>query len=206
MDTHLSLCHECDLLHENPDITVGKSAHCSRCGALLFHKQDDGFTRSLAFTVAGLVFFVLANLFPILSFSMRGNTKYNQLIDGALTFLETDYWPLGIIVLVFSVIAPFLVLCFLLIILVPIQLGMRPRFLKWQLRSLIWLRPWAMAEILLVGIMVAYVKLGDVAIVHVGISLASIMAMVLMTLLAFASLDFHTLWNRVSHLQEERST
>ena len=204
MAAHLSLCHECDLLHEIPKIDVGKSAHCSRCGALLFHKQSEGITASLALALAGLVFFLLANFFPILSFSLRGNTKYNQLIDGAITFLQTDYWPLGIVVLVFSVITPFLVLCFLLSILIPLQLGVRPRLLEWQLRTLVFLRPWAMAEILLVGVMVAYVKLGDFAVVHVGISLVSIMAMVLTTLMAFALLDFHSLWERVWILQKTR--
>jgi paraquat-inducible protein A len=97
---------------------------------------------------------------------------------------------------VFSVIAPVLILCFLISVLLPLQLGLRPRFFEWQLKCLIYLRPWAMAEILLVGVMVAYVKLGDFAVVHVGISLLSIIAMVLCTLLAFATLDFHALWQR----------
>ncbi len=196
MSSQIHLCHECDLVHEVSRVDDGSSAHCLRCGALLFHKQGEEFSTSLAFAMAGFMFFIVANLFPILSFSMRGNTKENLLIDGVLTFLQTEYWMLGALVLVFSVIAPVLILCFLISLLLPLQLGVRPRFFEWQLKALIYLRPWAMAEILLVGVMVAYVKLGDFAVVHVGISLLSIIAMVLCTLLAFATLDFHALWLR----------
>jgi paraquat-inducible protein A len=196
LSSQIHLCHECDLVHEVSQVSEGNSAHCTRCGALLFHKYGEEFATSLAFAMAGFMFFIVANMFPILSFTMRGNTKENQLIDGALTFLQTEYWMLGALVLVFSVIAPVLILCFLISVLLPLQLGLRPRFFEWQLKCLIYLRPWAMAEILLVGVMVAYVKLGDFAVVHVGISLLSIIAMVLCTLLAFATLDFHALWQR----------
>lgn len=88
-------------------------------------------------------------------------------------------------------------------LLLPLQFGFRPRFFEWQLKCLIFLRPWAMAEILLVGVMVAYVKLGDFAVVHIGLSLLSIIAMVICTLLAFATLDFQALWRRAPFAQQE---
>ncbi|WP_148301897.1 paraquat-inducible protein A [Sneathiella glossodoripedis] len=203
MKAKIHLCHECDLVHKNTDLVHGSSAHCSRCGALLYQKQGSEFSVPLAFSIAGFMFFVLANMFPILSFSMRGNTKQNQLIDGVLIFLQTDYWMLGALVLLLSVIAPVLILCFLISLLLPLQFGFRPRFFEWQLKCLIFLRPWAMAEILLVGVMVAYVKLGDFAVVHIGLSLLSIIAMVICTLLAFATLDFQALWRRAPFAQQE---
>ena len=197
------LCSECDLMHEIQDMKIGKTACCSRCGAILFHKHDSTFDRNLAFAVSGLVFFVIANLFPILTFSFSGNFQANQLIDGAIAFFQTDYWILGVLVFFVSVVAPFLVLSFLIGVLVPLHFGKPPKYVEWQIRSLIKIRPWAMAEILVIGIMVAYVKLGDFAIVHAGFSFLGIIAMVLATVFSFASLDFQALWQRVEEVQRK---
>ncbi|WP_169569708.1 paraquat-inducible protein A [Sneathiella limimaris] len=201
LKSKLILCPECDLIHQASKIDREHSAICARCGAVLYRERGYHVDRSLAFAIAGLVSFFVANSFPILRFHMQGNEQVNILIDGVIRFMQTDYWPLGVLVLFVSVVAPFLILSFLVSLLLPLRIGLVPKFARWQVRSLILLKPWAMAEILIVGIMVAYVKLGDFAIVDVGVSLGGIVAMVLATVLAFANLDFQVLWSRLEEIE-----
>ncbi|MBL4667056.1 MAG: paraquat-inducible protein A [Sneathiella sp.] len=194
-------CPECDLLHEDMEISHGHSSYCRRCGAVLFRGQKNSLDKTLAFAISGLVFFGLANIFPILIFKMNGNMEANQLVDGALEFLNSGYWPLGVLVLFASVIAPFLVLCLLVSILLPLKFHHLPIFPEFQIRTLLTLRPWAMAEIFVIGIMVAFVKLRDFADVAIGGSLVGVICMVLAMVLAFMSLDRRKLWQRLDELR-----
>ncbi|MEP3246457.1 MAG: paraquat-inducible protein A [Sneathiella sp.] len=168
---------------------------------MLFRQQRNSLNRSLAFAFTGIVFFLLANLFPILIFEMNGNIQANRLIDGSIEFLNSSYWALGILVLISSVLAPLLVLMFLVSILLPLQLGKIPPAVEMQIRMLEHLRPWAMAEIFVLGIMVAFVKLGDFADVGVGFSLFAFVSMVLATVAAYMTLDRKVLWARLAELR-----
>ncbi len=132
---------------------------------------------------------------------MNGNIQTNRLIDGSIEFLNSSYWALGILVLISSVLAPLLVLLFLVSILLPLQLGKIPPAVEMQIRMLEHLRPWAMAEIFVLGIMVAFVKLGDFADVGVGFSLFAFVSMVLATVAAYMTLDRKVLWARLAELR-----
>ncbi len=193
-------CAECDLLHEVAGLSDGDVGYCSRCGAMLFHKHGNSLDRSLAFALAGLVFFLLANLFPLLEFEMNGNIQTNRLIDGSIEFLNAGYGLLGLVVLISSVLAPMLILIFLVSILLPIRFKKEPFFPKLQIRLLVHLRPWAMAEIFILGIIVAFVKLGDFADVSIGLSLFAFVLMVFTTLFAYSTLDMKELWYRLGEL------
>ena len=60
-------CPECDLIQALPPLAIGEVANCVRCNATLFKNQKNSVDRSLAFAITGLILFVIANLFPLLS-------------------------------------------------------------------------------------------------------------------------------------------
>ncbi|MFT6558881.1 paraquat-inducible protein A [Sneathiella sp.] len=200
----LIACPECDLLHTTPVLDSGDIGRCCRCDAILFRHQLNGLNRPLAFAATGLIFFFLANLFPILIFEMNGNMQVNRLIDGAVEFLDSSYWMLGILVLISSALAPLLVLLFLIGILLPLKLGVAPLWPETQIRMLEHVRPWAMAEIFVLGIMVAFVKLGDFAEVNIGLSMIAFMCMVATTVMAYISLDQDILWERLALVRGQK--
>lgn len=157
----------------------------------------------MAFAITGIVFFLVANLFPILVFEMNGNMQINRLVDGAIEFLNSAYWSLGILVLISSVLAPFLVLLLLISILLPLKLGKIPYHAETQIRTLEHVKPWAMAEIFILGIVVAFVKLGDYADVDVGLSLFAFVLTVVATVFAYLSLDGKVLWIRLEQIRRD---
>lgn len=197
----LLACPECDLVHAIADIKEGEQGRCIRCDELLFVRHRNSLDRALAYALTGLLFFILANMFPLLTFELDGRSQSNRLIDGAIAFLEEGYWELGIIVFLFSILAPFLVLVVLITLLLPLRLNRLPVNPQFQIRMLIHLRPWAMSEVFILGIIVAFVKLSDFAEMSVGLSLFAFVLMVAATVMAYLSLDDDALWSRLDEVK-----
>jgi len=194
-------CPECDLVHSIPSIREGEQGRCIRCGALLFVRHKDSIDRALAFALTGLVFFILANMFPLLTFELEGQSESNRLIDGAIAFWEAGYWELGVVVFIASVVAPLTVLIVLVTLLLPLKLNRIPISPQFQIRLLSHVKPWAMSEIFILGIIVAFVKLQDYADVSVGLSLFAFVLMVAATVMAYLTLDEEALWSRLQELR-----
>lgn len=197
----LIACPECDLIHSVPSIREGEQGRCIRCGALLIVRHKNSLDRSLAFALTGLMFFILANIFPLLTFEMEGQSESNRLIDGAIAFWNAGYWELGIVVFISSVVAPLAVLLVLITLLLPMQFGRTPFSPQFQIRLLTHLKPWAMSEIFILGIIVAFVKLQDFADVSVGLSLFAFVLMVAATVMAYLTLDENALWARLKEIR-----
>ena len=199
-DTKLA-CPECDLVHAIADIKEGEQGRCIRCGALLFVRHRNSLDRALAYALTGLLFFILANMFPLLTFELDGRSQSNRLIDGAIAFLNEGYWELGLVVFVSSVFAPMMVLIVLISLLLPLRLNRLPVSPQFQIRMLMHLRPWAMSEIFILGIIVAFVKLSDFAEVSIGLSLFAFVLMVAATVMAYLTLDDDALWSRLDEVK-----
>lgn len=187
-------CHGCDLLHPVKRLQHGEVAQCIRCGGVLYQQRYDSLNRTLAFALTGLILFVLANLFPLLTFDIDGRTQSNHLLDGSLEFFNEGYWELGIVVFLFSFLVPLLSLVALLALLIPLKLGYIPNHLKKMFRFMKFMKPWAMSEVFILGIIVAYVKLADFAVVTAGSSLVAFVLMVIVTVLANVVLDARIVW------------
>lgn len=195
-------CPECDLIHEISELQDGEQARCIRCGAILFMKHRNSLDRALAFAMTGLLFFILANMYPLLTFELDGRSESNRLIDGAIAFMDAGYWELGLVVFASSVVAPLMVLVILITLLLPMRLNRTPVNPQGQMRLLAYLRPWAMSEIFILGIIVAFVKLSDFADVGLGPSLVAFVCMVFATVMAYITLDDEAIWNRLKELKK----
>ncbi|MCR9214013.1 MAG: paraquat-inducible protein A [Proteobacteria bacterium] len=198
----LLACPECDLIHEVAELEDGEQGRCIRCGAILFMKHRNSLDRALAFAMTGLLFFILANMYPLLTFELDGRSQSNRLIDGAIAFMDAGYWELGLVVFVSSVVAPLMVLVILITLLLPMRLNRFPINAQGQMRLLSYLRPWAMSEIFILGIIVAFVKLSDFADVGLGPSLVAFVCMVFATVMAYITLDDEAIWNRLKELKK----
>src|SRR5947199_279214 len=59
------------------------------------------------------------------------------------------------------------------------------------------LHPWAMTEVYLLGLIVAWVKLKDLAQVHLGLGIVAFVALIVVMVWAEAALEPHEVWERV---------
>ena len=59
-------CKTCGLLQRLETLQPGTAAECFRCGSVIGKHPVDSLGRTAAFSLAALIFFVPANIYPIL--------------------------------------------------------------------------------------------------------------------------------------------
>ncbi len=190
-------CPDCDLLHRVPRISDGASACCYRCRALLFRQKKNSIERTLALTVAGVVLFGVANLFPFLSFDMQGRATETTLLTGVHQLYLQGMTSVSALVLLTAVLSPGIQLGLLLYVLLPLHFERRPWRLPQAFRLLHHIQPWSMMEVFLIGILVAVVKLGDMAEIVPGLAIYSFAVLIVVLAGAMASLDSRAVWRHV---------
>ncbi|MEM1450116.1 MAG: paraquat-inducible protein A [Planctomycetota bacterium] len=190
-------CHDCDLLLTEPDLEPGRTAVCPRCGATLVRRRENAVERTLALTIAGLVLFAVANLFPFLTMEVGSQATHSTLATGSFELIEGGQTSVGLLVLLTTVIAPMAQLVLLLYVLGPLHRGRVPRAIvpafRWVQRA----KNWSMMEVFLLGILVSLVKLMDMASIVPGVALWAFVLLIPVLAAASSSLDPHEIWEHV---------
>lgn len=193
-DAAMVACHDCDLLHRKQALKTGQKATCSRCGAVLYRQKRESLDRTLTITLAALIFYLLANLYPFMTFKLEGRVQANTMITGVFELTAGGNWVLAGVIGFTSILAPLLHILGLLYVLLPLK---RKR-LAWGLASMFrvieFLRPWAMLEVYLLGVLIALLKLSELATIELGVAFYAFIALMLLTTLAAASLDADLIW------------
>ena len=160
---HTMACHECDLLHQLGDVPIGGVARCSRCGYALYRPKRDSFNRTLALAVAGVILYLIANTYPFLGFKIGSQIRETTLATGIYQLYLQGMVPIATLVLFTVVIVPAIHLMSMLYILIPLNRQRVPRHLARVYRVILFLKPWGMVEIFMLGILVSVVKLAKMA-------------------------------------------
>jgi len=189
-------CSSCGLAQQLPALPPGGVAKCGRCGATI--ARNPGTTRSvsLALTLAALIFYVPANIYPIMRLTYYGAYSESNIWDGCVTLFKDGQWPVAMVVFLASILVPLLKLLGLLFLTAtrgPGGLGAR-RQRAWIHRCIERIGPWAMLDVFIMAILVASVKLGQFVTVLPGRGLVAFTALVVLTILASASFDPRSIW------------
>jgi paraquat-inducible protein A len=70
------ICEHCDSLYQAQSLNKGEAAYCLRCAALLDRGHRMTIEQMLALSIAAGILFIFANVFPVISISMKG--LYNE--------------------------------------------------------------------------------------------------------------------------------
>lgn len=159
----LLACHQCDLLVRLPALTAGESARCPRCTATVGRHVHESLDRSIAWALTGVLLLVPAFELPIVSLSILGRFQSMTLFEGTAALWNAGLYPLATFVGFVSIAAPSAFVVAALALLVPIRLGYRPAHGKDLFALIRTARPWGMLDVYLIALMVAYVKLADLA-------------------------------------------
>lgn len=198
-DTFAALiaCHDCDLLLRPQRLAAGECACCPRCGAALARGKRDALDRTLALTLAALVCFALANLYPFMTFSFEGRLQENTLMSGVISLARDGLYPLAALIFAASIGVPLVKIAGLLYVLLPLKLGRRPWNLGLSYRLLEFLHPWGMLEVYMLGVLVAITKLSGMATIALGTAFYAFVALILLTTAASSTMDPRVVWERL---------
>lgn len=195
MDT-LIACKTCGLVQRVEELEPRIAAECYRCGWLISKRAVNSLGRTAAFSLAALIFYVPANILPILRMEYYGAYTENTIWDGCVRLFQDGQWPVAIIVFLASILIPLIKLLGLFFLVVTTKF----KSARWQReRTRIYkiidvIGPWAMLDVFLLSVLVALVKLQQIATVLPGRALLAFTSVVVLTILASASFDPKMIW------------
>lgn len=196
-DTSLVACPYCDLLQRLPELADGASARCPRCAAELWRHRQDSLNRTLALTLAAATLFVVANTVPMLGLAAVGREASTTVAGGAWHLWENEQKIVALLVMFTAVIAPALQIGFMLAIILGAHRRRPPAWVGSLLRHHPTTRTWSMIEVMLLGVLVALIKIADYATVVPGLALFALGALVFLLAGVQASFDVREVWERI---------
>ncbi len=201
---HLIACHECDLLIERVANKPGEDVICPRCHARLYYATANSIERSLALSVAGLILFIPANIFPILSLQVFGQSQSEIIIQSAMSLYEGGLTLVALLILLFAVVVPLFQLVTLFYISSTLHYRREGRLLRQAMLSYQHLRGWGMLEIFLLGVLVSIIKLKDIADLNIGLGLYSLSALIIVITLSSIFFNPHQIWHEIDLHRRQR--
>lgn len=193
--TGLRCCPHCDTLYRLPPVTPDMRGSCPRCHAVLIAPRGSAFTRLLALALTALILMVGVVFWPFLDLSTQGMHSRASVLDAIEAFAAGRTLPLSVAVGALIVGVPALRLLLLVYVLAPLVRGNPPlRRAGPAFRLADGLRPWSMAEIFLIGVAVALVKVAGLASVHPGPAFWALCGLVVVTVLQDTLMDKETVW------------
>jgi len=196
-DPSLIACLHCDLLQRLPALEPGATARCPRCDKELWRRRVDSLDRTLALTLAAAVLYVIAQLMPMLGLTVIGREASTTVIGGAQQLWNDGRELVAVLVLFTAVIAPALQIGFMLAVAVAARRDPAPRWVGALLRHHPTTRTWSMIEVMLIGVLVALIKIADYATVIPGLALFVLGALVFLLAAIQAAFDPHEVWNKI---------
>ncbi len=193
----LIACTDCDRLTKKPELRPHQIARCRYCGALLRRGHGDSLQPVIALSLASLILFAIANLFPFVSLRSGGVEQEIRLSSGLFAMAESGVPLPGLVAIGFILIAPILRLAGYLYVLVPLWRHTEPPAWRAVLRLANFMLPWSMLEIYLLSVVVALVKISELGSIVIGVSFWSFVLLVVTSTWLSSITDRFALWELV---------
>ncbi len=191
----LVACPQCDTLHHAARLPVNTRAHCQRCGIVLMTSQPAAMARILSLALTAFIMMIAAVSFPFLTLDAGGLNNATSVIDAVLAFNDGYAFPLAVAVAFFIVVIPLIRLGALIYALGPLVREQKPRSGARAAFGLAErLRPWSMAEIFIVGVTVALIKVAGMAVVTIGPAFWAFAGVVVITVLKDQLICRYSIW------------
>ncbi len=191
---NLIICQKCDTLHRKKVLKVGGVAKCRECGSLLYRRHRNLVEYGLAIGLSALIFFIIANMFPIVDIELRGAHQAISLPSVLLSLFENGFFIVGVFCSFVIFLFPFTVLVVFIWIMWLLKIRKGEKTVEALLIFLARILPWNMTEIFLISIFVALVKLIGYAQIHLGLSLYALIVFVGFDLYLSKSISIDELW------------
>lgn len=194
-------CRECDLLLREIPLLPGGVACCCCCGSSLYRNTPDSLGRTLAFSLAAAILFIIANVYPILGIEIQGTRNATNLFGAVHSLWSQGMYIISTLVAVTTILLPGTELALMMYLILPLKLGHLPPGSALLLRFLQSIKPWGMVEVFMLGILVSLVKLTGTSTLIPGAALWSFGGLTLLFAAVAASFNPRDIWTRLDREQ-----
>jgi paraquat-inducible protein A len=166
-----------------------------RCATPLHQRWRSLRTRSwtAAIATAALILYPFAVTMPLVRIREFGHADETSILEGVVSLLATGDLIVGLIVLVCSIVIPLTKLLALLLLSTGATM-LRGHYRALTYRLVDFTGRWGMLDVLVVALLVAVLKLGDMVEVEPGPAALAFTTVVILSLVATATFDPHSLW------------
>lgn len=189
---NLVSCHSCS------ELAQSSQKQCKQCLSTLHVRSPNSIQRTLALVIAAIMFYIPANIFPIMTTTLFGDVQASTIIGGVLLFLEHDSYFVAIVIFTASVLIP---IAKMIIILWLCYATSRPSQLSGLeltrlYRATEFIGKWSMVDIFVVAILVALVQFTGIMMIEPGIAAQAFATVVIMTMIAAHQFDVRLIWDK----------
>lgn len=196
-DRGLVACPDCDLLQRLPAVPLRQTARCARCRAPLWRHKPESLERTLALALAAAILLLIANVVPMLGLSVAGREAFTTVVGGVFAMWREGSQVVAMLVLFAAVIAPALEIACLLLVVLAVRRPPAPHWVATLLQGYEFVREWSMIEIMLLGVLVALIKIAELATVIPGLALFVLGSLVFLLAAMAATFDPRLAWERI---------
>lgn len=192
-ELNLCLCHSCGLACDMTD----EPHECPRCDAPLHRRKTNSLTRTWAYLLAALAFYVPANLLPVMNTTMLGNGADSTIMSGVLEFWQHGAWDIALIIFIASIAVPGVKFVALSLLLITVQRdsGWARRERSKMFRFVELIGYWSMLDVLVVALVAALVKFQTLGDIEPRPGILFFGMVVVLTMLSAMSFDPRLIWD-----------
>lgn len=191
---NLIACPKCDALAERPRLAEGEKACCKRCGSTLYSRKRNSVDRTLAVSIAGLLFVIPAMCMPIIGIHLVGRYNEASMIDCIEELVRRGFHIIALCVFLFTFAIPIVRLITAFYISFAIK---TERVTKKHLQffsSYHTLDHWIMLNVFMFGSIVSMYKIITMADLTVGLGLSSLVLLWFCSTLVSVTFDPYETW------------
>ena len=195
-------CPACDMLQQVPPLPAGGKAMCPQCGQTVATRPSDPLDRPLALVIAAAIVFIIANTSPLMALSAVGRHSSTTILGGASQMWVHQHEITAVVVAFCVVVAPATYILFMATVLVAVRRPPAPYWVGGLLRWAAFMSPWSMNEVMLLGVLVALIKIAQLATVIPGIGMYAVGLLIALLPAIALSCDLREIWSRIGWVDE----
>jgi len=176
---------------ESVNLIDKEVVYCRNCQNRISGKKELNLQSSWAMLIAAMIFYVVANLNPILVVIKFGAVSESTIMGGVISLWDEGNYPIAVIIFIASIFVPLLKFILILYILINYKKprGGSRRVDQAKLHHFTEIiGPWSMIDIFVVAILTGIVHMHNIKIVA-GVGATAFVLMVFLTMLSAMSID-----------------
>jgi paraquat-inducible protein A len=191
----------CEICHQivtfPPKEKEDATAICPRCGHCVHLRIPHSIQETWAFIVASIIFYIPANYFPMMHVYSISGVQSDTIWSGIVYFYETGSYFIAAVILIASIIVPFIKIFILSYLLITVQRKkIKNKKEKAQLYTLTEIiGKWSMVDVYVVSIMIALVQFEGLTSIKAGEGAFYFLLVVVTTMLAAMRFDVRLIWD-----------
>jgi paraquat-inducible protein A len=191
----LASCQTCHLVSP---IDVAKICKCPRCHDTLHLRSPNSIQRTLALVITAILFYIPANLYPIMTTTLLNEKTASTILSGVVLFVDHGSYFVAFVIFAASILIPMAKM--LIILWLCYASSRESRLSKPELsrlyRATEFIGKWSMVDVFVVAILVALVHITGIMMVEPGVAAQAFAGVVILTMIASHQFDVRLMWDK----------